>query len=278
MFDQIADPNLALLLAGIFQALGHFDRVLAHSKLATGGSMQNVLAPAANPTVNFLELDQLAPCYGVLKSEAIRNMDAELQVAIGGTARVISLIPPEQRTWDKIMEALKQNPVLEPIAGSDIDRADTYHSDRRNWLKKTPEYDIVLKEARAWLTKLIVDPDILKQRAEIDLDIVAKVVSHASSTIDGLKLFAKDQGEKKVLDIGILRYPDVDNPFIKVYRISLLAWYDSRVVVGRAHDRNGISGEFNVRLFKPRGSVIKSMQSEAKDQAVAEANKLFRAQ
>ncbi|EJD46536.1 hypothetical protein AURDEDRAFT_151552 [Auricularia subglabra TFB-10046 SS5] len=260
MFDSLSDPDTVFLITGLLKAFGSFDKILDLSK-----------------RVDLLECDQLAPTYGVLQSDAVIAMDDELKVAVAGSARAISRIPPAHRTWTAVMGALSQSPVLAPMPDSDVNRTDELIKERMNWFKGSSQYDAVVKEVQAWFTKLVVDPDVLKARTAVDIGAVTKIVAHAGNTIDGLVPYKKERRQTTLLDIGILRYPDTEHPFIKVYRIELFAWYESKMVLGRAHDRNGITGllEFNARSFKPRESVIAGMRASAKEKAIAEADELF---
>ncbi|KAF8454702.1 hypothetical protein BGX38DRAFT_1089291, partial [Terfezia claveryi] len=55
-------------------------------------------------------------------------------------------------------------------------------------------------------------------------------------------VYNKEEHRKKVLDIGVLRYPDITHPYIKVYRIQLEAWSLCERIGPVQRDSNGISG------------------------------------
>jgi len=107
--------------------------------------------------------------------------------------------------------------------------------------------------------------------------VLADIVSTTGATIDSFEsFFAKNEHhEKNVVDIGVLRYPDIDNPFFKVYRIQLSAWSDTRRILFHGEDANGITGQYNVRLFKPRDSVIAGIKEETRKKAINEADNMF---
>ncbi|EJD46518.1 hypothetical protein AURDEDRAFT_164346 [Auricularia subglabra TFB-10046 SS5] len=265
MFDHDDGPDFRGLLLVILKALAEF---------YSAQSVPEAQEPSP-ASVYMLECDQIAPSYGVLAAGSVIGMDVNLKVAIAATARALQNIPPQGRTWTAIMGTLTQCSVLDPCPDSDINRADCYYADRTNWFKKSENYDAVVKEVQAWFTKLIVDPDILKLRSAVDLKVVSSIVAHAGNVAEGLCLYKKEKREKTLLDVGMVRYPDPEHPFIKVYRIELRAWYDSRVVLGRARDQNGIVGEFSARTFKPRNSVIEQMRLTVLEKAVSEANGMF---
>ncbi len=88
--------------------------------------------------------------------------------------------------------------------------------------------------------------------------------------------FAKNEyHEQTIIEIGVLRYPDFEHPYFKVYRIKLVAWSDSSRILFIQDDKNGITGEFAVRRYKPRESVIAGLKEETKKKAIQEAEDLF---
>ncbi|KAF9271880.1 hypothetical protein BGZ68_002941, partial [Mortierella alpina] len=64
-------------------------------------------------------------------------------------------------------------------------------------------------------------------------------------------------------------------PYFKLYRIKLTAWSDCRRVLFVQNDKNGITGQYNVRRYGPRESVIRELKAETIKKAVQEAEDLF---
>lgn len=123
---------------------------------------------------------------------------------------------------------------------------------------------------------LLTDQDILDS-TQIDIEGLASVVASTGARVDSIQtVFLKSEHrEQTLLEIGVLRYPDIDNPFFKVYRIKLTAWSDCGRFVMVQKDQNGIVGEITVQKFKPRSSVISNMRKEIQKKAVDEAEALF---
>ncbi|KAH7113915.1 hypothetical protein B0J13DRAFT_573941 [Dactylonectria estremocensis] len=98
---------------------------------------------------------------------------------------------------------------------------------------------------------------------KIDIDVLANIVSQTGATVDSFEtFFTKDEHyEQTLIDISVLRFPDIDHPFLRsLYRIKLVAWSDS---------------SFNSRVFRPRASVIGGLTSAAREKAIAAANAMF---
>lgn len=91
---------------------------------------------------------------------------------------------------------------------------------------------------------------------------MAKIVAQIGAILENFEtLFAKDEyHEQALIDINVLRFPDVDQPYFKVsqnlylesvrlinmlvqvYRIKLAAWSDSSRNLMHQEDTNGITG------------------------------------
>lgn len=72
---------------------------------------------------DFLHIG-LAPSYGKLNSEAIKEMDEQLKVAIAATMKTLQKLPPAERSWDNVKAAMMNNPCLEPDGKDEIHRSD----------------------------------------------------------------------------------------------------------------------------------------------------------
>ncbi|KAJ7841240.1 hypothetical protein B0H13DRAFT_2365853 [Mycena leptocephala] len=106
---------------------------------------------------------------------------------------------------------------------------------------------------------------------------MAHIVAQTGATIDSFPalIYKNEYHEKTMVDIGVLRFPDIDHPHFKLYHIRLVAWSDSRRILFVQKDVNGITGEFNSRIFRPRSSVIQGLTEDVKKKAIREAENLF---
>jgi len=195
---------------------------------------------------------------------------------IAGTMRALAKVPIQQRSWEKVLSVMMQNPLLEPET-SGIARADKLVKEGTNvfLVDGSPDPNIV-REVETWFINLIQDDDVLKSTA-IDIKVMANIVAQTGATIDSFEalIYKNEYHEKTMVDIGVLRFPDIDHPHFKLYRIQLIAWSDSTRVLFVQKDKNGITGEFNSRVFKPRASVINELSGTVKKQAIQEAEDLF---
>ncbi|KAG0050057.1 hypothetical protein BGZ83_005178 [Gryganskiella cystojenkinii] len=218
----------------------------------------------------------LAPSFGKLNQESVKTMDEKLKVIIAGTTRAIEKLPHDQRSWENVTSTLAQNSLLKPLDDG-IARSDKLIKDGTNFFKVDGSPDpTIVKEVNSWFTKLISDEDVLRS-TKIDINALAAIVAWTGATIDSFEAFfgKAEYHERTVVDIGVLRYPDIDQPYFKLYRIKLTAWSDCTRVLFVQNDKNGITGEYNVRRYGPRESVIQELKQETLRKAVQEADDLF---
>ncbi|KAJ7915181.1 hypothetical protein B0H13DRAFT_1872275 [Mycena leptocephala] len=218
----------------------------------------------------------LAPSFGELTSSSIKDLDDELKIMIAVTMRLLATVPVQQRSFEKMLQLMIQNPLLEPEA-SGVSRAEQLVKEETNVFKVdgSPDPDVV-REVENWFIKLINDDDVLKSTA-IDVKVMAHIVAQTGATIDSFPalIYKNEYHEKFMVDIGVIRFPDTDHPHFKLYRIRMVAWSDSRRILFVQKDVNGITGEFNSRIFRPRTSVIHGLTEPIKTEAIKEAENLF---
>ena len=68
-----------------------------------------------------------------------------------------------------------------------------------------------------WFSDLVEDDDVLG-RTNIDIEELAKLIGHTGAAITNLltMLYGHKELEREVVDIGILRFPDIENPYFRV--------------------------------------------------------------
>lgn len=217
---------------------------------------------------------QLAPSFGKLNKTNLAELDEKLKIMIAGTMK--TLAKQTDKSWPAVVAAMTQNPLLEPDA-TEIARADKLIKSGVSAFKfdGSPDHGIC-REVNTWFVNLIKDDDVL-QSTKIDINVLARIVAQTGAAIETFEqFFAKNaRHEKTMIDIGVLRFPDIDRPYFKLYRIKVSAWSDCSRILFVQEDKNGITGEFNSRIFRPRASVMAGMTDDARKKAIQEANAMF---
>ncbi|KAF5623738.1 hypothetical protein F25303_11705 [Fusarium sp. NRRL 25303] len=203
----------------------------------------------------------------------VQNFDfSQIMVA----ATMMTLARQNDKSWDAVVRTMMQNEIAMPD-GEGVARSDTLVRNSLNDFKFDggPDSSIV-REVQTWFNRLVSDPDVLNS-TKIDINVLAKIVAQTGATVDSFEsFFAKEEHhEQTLVDIGVLRFPDIDHPYFKLYRIKLIAWSDSRRIMFHSEDKNGITGEYNCRVFRPRASVIDCLTQAAHAKAVATFDAMF---
>ena len=277
---------VALSLATVSAGIGAVSPVL--EKLGIP-SLDTVLKEGHINLKNFVESEvkseaipvrcNLAASFGTLNKESVKMMDEKLKILIAGTVRELQNIPTYKLAWDKVVSIFNQNSLMERIGQSEINNSDKLIKDRGTSAFKfdgSPDAAIV-KEVEAWFINLLGnDQDIVKD-TKVDIKLLADIVAASGASVDSLEalFYKKEYHETTVVDVGILRFPDIENPFVKVYRIQLTAWSDCSRYLFVQDDKSGITGQFNALKYKPRESVIAGLREETKKKGIAEAEDLF---
>ena len=248
---------------------------------------------------------RLAPCFGTLTSESMKIMDDQLKVMIAVTTKLLQKNTEEKMkladdnkksaddpsrflSWDEIVHIMSQNTMIEPQPSPTTDkipeqvdeilRSQHYDYNGTGYFKVdgSPSQQIV-NEILTWWNNLIADTDIL-QSTKIDIVPLARIVAETGAHVsDPVTLIAgKEYLEKTLLDVGVLRYPDIDNPYFKMYRLKVTAFRNCHRILFAEQNKNGILGEINVRKYRPRPSTMEGLHknhpeiwSKAIDEAVA---------
>ncbi|KAI0330041.1 hypothetical protein GY45DRAFT_795182 [Cubamyces sp. BRFM 1775] len=259
--EQVFDPKV--LTSGLAELVKNFD----FSQLSVKDETKD----------DYLHLD-LAPSFGGLTKEDVKAMDEQLKVMISGTMRALEKERQkgENISWETVVSVMTQNPLLEPF-GDEIVRSDKLIKEGNGFFKFDGSPDrAIVEQVNSWFAALIQDEDVLKS-THIDINVMGAIVAQTGAMVNsiGSLLYMKEEHRKTLVDIGVLRFPDLDNPFFKVYRIKLVAWSRSARVLVAQQDKNGIVGEFASRRFRPRKSVMDKLSRNTVNKAVAEAEALF---
>ena len=126
-----------VLVKGVDKAIENFD----WSNVCDVGD--HTVQESTNPPKQFSVKDSksndylhigIAPSYGQLTAESIKQLDDKLKIIISGTVKALGKVDPSQRTADNIEGVMMNNPLLEPD-GNKVERADKIIKDGVNFFK-----------------------------------------------------------------------------------------------------------------------------------------------
>jgi len=219
----------------------------------------------------------LAASYGNLNSESIKYLDEELKVMIAGTNRIMIKINTENPapTFQDFASAMLQNALLEQMDQEAIFRNDIKQFGSFGLAGKGVDEKII-KSVATWFENLVQDTDVLAA-TKINIEDYGNIVAATDAAIENFEtIFLKQKEVKRsIVDVGVLRYPDIDNPFFKLFRIRLDAYRKSFRVLMVQKDESGIKGTYEAMKFVPRKSVMDKLKADTLSKAAAEAESMF---
>lgn len=119
------------------------------------------------------------------------------------------------------------------------------------------------------MSNFVSDLDIIKL-TNIDFRELAKIVAETGASVDGLVglVFKHEKHDKTCYEIGFIRYPDLDQPFVKVYRLRFTAWRTCTRYLAYQNDEGGLFAELDVLKYKARSTIVGELQREIKDKTL----------
>ncbi|KAH7404623.1 hypothetical protein KP509_15G035000 [Ceratopteris richardii] len=166
---------------------------------------------------------------------------------------------------------MSQNLLLEPY-DQVTERRDDFIKVGLSFFRISENEDEAVGEVKSWFVKVVNDEDILDD-TKIDIDLCARIVAATGARIESFRtiLYKENKVEGEIY-IAVLRYPDRDTPFVKIYCIKLTACAICQRILTRETHSNGMTVEFVCRKYKPREGVWNALlrhihQEEAVKQA-----------
>lgn len=222
----------------------------------------------------YLECNQIAQPFAVRRTDSVREVDAALVSAISEPSNVLQSIAPAERTWESVRARMTSG-LMRPRPAPPKARVDQLVVKHSKWFVNFGQYKDMPGRVRDWFAKTLGDPDIVAARADVDLNSIAAVASHAGRVTAASLIFKKERKEKQLVDVGVIRYPDPKQPYVKAYRIELTAWYESTIIFGYTFDTNGVKATINVEEFETSGTVAPSRRPTDSQFAAAQVDALF---
>lgn len=214
--------------------------------------------------------DKVAKEFGDVNkfSEWVKALDETLKVQ--SFFAIKSIKERGQYDWDGIVAAMHNADGLAMVPDSHKKIYDTWAAENTNWFKFDGSADAnKVRQIKAWFKKAIcdIDPSIYENSVIVKEGVVtrlAKIAAETGASVNSFKNFwaNKDSKSEKVLEIGLIRFPDTENPHIKLYRIQIFAWYNSARVLMVQHDQAGFDLEFDVMKFKANDSIVAEITKE----------------
>lgn len=165
-------------------------------------------------------------------------------------------------TWEQLEKVMNECIMLEKSDDSTVNK---FESKTFSEIKDASDKVGYLKE---WIRNLVLqaDSDVYDamRLTDDDLDSVLRLVLKDTGIHDGWTFFVNSHDiERDLLDIGMIRFPTDDRPYVKLYRILVrVRAKNSRILFLEGGKHATTSVEFTSRKYYPRMDMFKSLSSD----------------
>jgi hypothetical protein len=250
--------------------------------------MENVSDAISNQLDSFKNKDtrvtfEVAPSWGKLTKDSIIMMDEQLKLLLYVTMKELEKIKAEEGqdalTWEKLTSVMEQNVMFEKKLNSvDMNVINSKVQKNIRLFGGSGAADPVIHDGIVrWIRECIQDPELLETLGNEAMSNIADIFAQSGASVDSFAHFFAnyDDEEFTLLDLGILRTPDITKPHVQLFRVKIYVTRHSKRVLYIQDDTSTISLEANTRDYVPREEVMTNIKENVMQKAVEEMNKLF---
>lgn len=224
----------------------------------------------------------VAPSWNKLTKDSFITMDEHLKLLLAITFHNIEKFVrdhgQDSLSWEKLLELMDQNAMIERKSTTDMEVKQTKRRSDRNYFKIDGKSDQILRdEVVRWIRESIQDPELLNIIGKEAMDKIATIYAETGAKISGFcAFFAKTEVQEfTLLDVGIIRTPDITKPWLQLFRIKIFVHRHNQRVLFVEDNDSLLTLEANTRDYIPRPEVMKSINPKIMAKAIEETNKLL---
>ncbi|KAJ7466178.1 hypothetical protein B0H11DRAFT_2284643 [Mycena galericulata] len=224
--------------------------------------------------------ESLAPSFGSLDNAAqsVRELDDKMKLMIAVSMK--ELLKYKQQgalSWKNIQGCFNANTTLVAMEEpQEITQQYVSETSADFKFDGSPDPNLVQKVMHWWQSEACPDPDI-RADSHIDVESLAKIVAWSGATVTNfVNVFSKhERHERRMLEVGVMRFPSIANPYFKIYRIQIFAWSDCSRIFFHQEDKNGMQTVVTSQRFRPNDEVLNKVKAETMQKAVSEVDDMF---
>lgn len=225
---------------------------------------------------------RVAPSWGTLAKDSFIMMDNHLKLLLAVTFHTIEKFVRDEGqsnlSWEKLLELMEQNVMMQRKTTTDMNVQQSKYKSETNWFKFNGSADeIACDGIIRWIRESIQDPELLKIIGEDAMLKIATIFSETGARVDSFFHFFANTNKEEytLLDVGIIRIPDISKPSLQLFRIKLYVQRQDRRVLCTQVDDSVLHLEAATRDYIPREEVMKSINAKVLEKAVADMDKMF---
>jgi len=206
-------------------------------------------------------------------SDWVKALDKEMSIASFYAVKELKTAVKEKKKldWEFVVSIMNNADGITQVPGSHKKVYETLDvSEGMSWFKFDGSPDASkINTIKTWFKQKLIgtDPKIYDNSLIVQngaLNRLAKIAAETGAAVDSVEHFFANHDSKqdKVLEIGVIRFPIKEEPFIKLFRIQIFAWFCSDRVLMVQKDQAGFDLELDVMHFKPVQAVVDKISDE----------------
>ena len=205
---------------------------------------------------------------GVSLSDWAQALDDEMSVAcclaVKDLKKWLKEHGADYLTWDRVQSVFNNCDYIVKDESSSKRINDIQAFDQTRWFDFPGSDEVRKRKILTWFKDLfnkhgeqsVLDNSIIVQGGT--LNRLADIASDCGAAVkDPASLFAAtDSKRDKVMEIGVIRFPAKGNARIKLFRLSIFAFFKSSRILFAQRDQAGFEVEYDSVEFKPNTAAI----------------------
>ena len=225
---------------------------------------------------------RVAPSFGKLTKDSFIMMDDHLKLLLAVTFRNIEKFIKDEGqdnlSWENLLSLMEQNSMIERKSSNELNVKQSKQRDETNWFKfDGSANEFICEGVIRWIRESIQDPELLTIIGEEAMMKIGTIFAESGAAVDNfLHFFANNEThEYTLLDVGIIRTPDISRPYLQLFRIKIYVKRHDQRVFFIQNDNNTLYIEANTRDYVPREDVMKLISPKVMAKALEDTNKIF---
>ncbi|CAI9736383.1 Hypothetical predicted protein [Octopus vulgaris] len=217
---------------------------------------------------------ELAATFGTLQFESLKMIDDNLKIMVAGAISEMDKL--NKTSWEGLLDSLDRIPYLEMVGER------TNFTESNMTRVRTEMLDFASREVdymtvfftELWFDRLIQEHHMLGEM-NINITNLAYYLANGEEISIKNALVGGDIKRKDMMDLAILRFPDIMNPYLTVFmlkfdlvRKSLRAFVVEQIIVG-------IRCRFNYAKYVPNEEYLKQLREDTRETLVKDIDTLF---
>ncbi|GAB1607594.1 uncharacterized protein LOC115228476 [Argonauta hians] len=218
---------------------------------------------------------EIAAIFGNLTINSLIKMDDNLKLMMAGLVKALKGV--NSTSWEQLLEYLDEIPYLQMFDSI----PEGYHRGileyyKDDLVKLGKEIDHTMKfNIENWFERFIGDRTLLEE-TKIDIGKLSEMAATQAFNYELKNLFyEKDVEETVVVDMAVLRFPDVEHPYFQAFVIKV---YVRREYVRYLWKRKGTIRfvcKYNVIKYRPNEEYLRKLTDDIKETLLADIEDFF---